>query len=124
MAPEAEIGLGTSAFTAAGWAGAFYPAGMKPADYLTYYATQFDTVELDNTFYRTPAISAVKGWNAKTPKGFLFAAKVPQAITHEKALMDCDEDYTVPEGDGLRSEKNWGHCFCNSAISTRKRSPP
>jgi uncharacterized protein YecE (DUF72 family) len=93
MASEAEIRLGTSAFTAAGWEGTFYPAGMKPADYLSYYATKFDTVELDNTFYRTPAISTVKGWYAKTPPGFLFAAKVPQIITHENALVDCDEDF-------------------------------
>ena len=95
MSSEAEIRLGTSAFTAAGWEGTFYPVGMKPADYLSYYATQFDTVELDSTFYRTPAISTVKGWYAKTPPGFLFAAKVPQVITHEKALVDCDEDFLV-----------------------------
>jgi uncharacterized protein YecE (DUF72 family) len=78
VASESEIRLGTSAFTAAGWEEAFYPAGMKPADYLSYYATQFDTLELDNTFYRTPAVSIVKAWYAKTPPGFLFAAKVPQ----------------------------------------------
>ena len=93
MSDEAEIRLGTSAFTAAGWETAFYPAGMKPADYLSFYATKFDAVELDNTFYRTPAISTVKGWYAKTPRRFLFAAKVPQVITHEKALADCDEDF-------------------------------
>ena len=93
MAAYAEIRLGTSAFTAAGWEGTFYPAGMKPAEYLSYYATKFDTVEVDSTFYRTPAISTVKGWYAKTPPGFLFAAKVPQLITHEKVLGDCDEDF-------------------------------
>jgi len=93
MAAADEIRLGTSAFTAAGWEEAFYPAGMRPADYLSYYATQFDAVELDNTFYRTPAVSTVKGWYAKTPPGFLFAAKVPQIITHEKALVDCDEGF-------------------------------
>jgi uncharacterized protein YecE (DUF72 family) len=93
MESETEIRVGTSAFTAAGWEEVFYPAGMKPADYLSYYATQFDAVELDNTFYRTPAISTVKGWYAKTPPGFLFAAKVPQVITHEKALLECDEDF-------------------------------
>jgi len=86
------IHLGTSAFTAAGWEGSFYPKGMKPADYLTYYATKFDTAEVDSTFYRTPTVSTVKGWYAKTPSGFLFAAKVPQVITHEKVLRDCDED--------------------------------
>ncbi len=86
------IRLGTSAFTAAGWETVFYPAGMKPADYLTYYATKFDTVELDNTFYRTPSLAVVKGWNAKTPAGFVFAAKVPSVITHEKVLVDCESD--------------------------------
>ncbi len=90
---KAEIRLGTSAFTAAGWEGSFYPEGMKPADFLSYYATKFDTVEVDSTFYRTPAISTVKGWYAKTPAGFLFAAKVPQLITHEKMLVDCDQDF-------------------------------
>lgn len=87
-----NILLGTSAFTASGWVGSFYPAGMKPADFLSYYATQFNVVELDNTFYRTPSASVVEGWNLKTPPGFIFAAKVPQVITHDKVLVDCDDD--------------------------------
>jgi len=78
MAEKAEIRVGTSAFTAAGWEGSFYPAGMKPSEYLSYYATKFDTVEVDSTFYRTPALSTVQGWYAKTPPGFVFAVKVPQ----------------------------------------------
>lgn len=87
-----DMHIGTSAFTAAGWEGSFYPKGVKPADYLSYYATKFDTVELNNTFYRTPTLSTVKGWEAKTPPGFIFAAKVPQVITHEKVLVDCQDD--------------------------------
>lgn len=87
------IHVGTNAFTPAGWEGSFYPAGMKPADYLTYYATKFDTVEVDATFYRTPAASTVRGWYAKTPGHFLFALKIPQAITHEKVLSDCDAGF-------------------------------
>src|SRR5882672_11569436 len=85
--------LGTSAFTAAGWRGTFYPLGMKPADYLSFYATKFDTVEVDSTFYGTPSVSTVKAWNAKTPPGFLFAAKIPQIITHEKVLVACDAEF-------------------------------
>jgi uncharacterized protein YecE (DUF72 family) len=88
-----SIHIGTSAFTATGWEGSFYPAGMKSADYLTYYATKFDTVEVDSTFYRTPSASTVRGWYEKTPKGFIFAAKVPQVITHEKVLKDCETDF-------------------------------
>ena len=91
-ATMAELRIGTSAFTAEGWEGTFYPKGIAAREQLSYYATQFDTVELDNTFYRTPAISTVRGWYAKTPPGFIFAAKVPQVITHEKVLVDCEED--------------------------------
>jgi uncharacterized protein YecE (DUF72 family) len=87
-----DILIGTSAFTAEGWVGSFYPAGMQPRDFLSYYATKFNTVELDNTFYRTPAISTVEGWNLKTPPGFIFAAKIPQVITHEKVLGADSED--------------------------------
>src|ERR1700688_1572961 len=90
----ADIRVGTSAFTAAGWEHSFYPEGMKPAEYLSYYATKFNTVEVDSTFYRTPALSTVKGWYAKTPKGFLFAAKVPQRITHENVLVDCEAEFS------------------------------
>jgi uncharacterized protein YecE (DUF72 family) len=92
LATNATIRLGTSAFTAAGWPGTFYPKGLPEREYLTYYATKFDTVEIDSTFYRTPSLSTVKGWYSKTPKGFLFAAKVPQIITHEKVLRDCENE--------------------------------
>ncbi len=88
----ATIRLGTSAFTAAGWEGSFYPEGMKPADYLACYAQMFDTVEVDSTFYRIPAPAMVRRWYAQTPQGFLFAAKVPQTITHEQVLVDCDAE--------------------------------
>src|SRR5216683_1099640 len=90
----AEIRVGTSAFTAAGWEGTFYPKGLPAREQLTYYATQLDAVELDNTFYRTPALTTVKGWYSKTPPGFLFAAKVPQRITHEKVLVDCEAEFS------------------------------
>lgn len=89
----AEFRIGTSSFTAKGWESAFYPAGMKAADYLSYYATKFSTVEIDSTYYRTPSPATVQGWARKTPEGFLFAAKVPQVITHEKMLLDCQPEF-------------------------------
>jgi uncharacterized protein YecE (DUF72 family) len=88
----AELHIGTSAFTAAGWEGSFYPVGMKAADYLAYYSTKFDSVEVDSTFYRTPAATTVTGWNRKTPEHFIFSVKVPQQITHEKILVDCEPE--------------------------------
>jgi uncharacterized protein YecE (DUF72 family) len=48
------IRIGTSAFTAAGWPGTFYPDPLPEREYLTYYATKFDTVEVDSTFYTDP----------------------------------------------------------------------
>jgi hypothetical protein len=54
-----------------------------------------DAVEIDSTFYATPNVSVVRSWNAKTPEGFLFAAKVPQEITHKRVLKDCDEEFKV-----------------------------
>jgi uncharacterized protein YecE (DUF72 family) len=88
-----ETRIGISAFTAAGWEGAFYPAGMKPADFLTYYAAKFGPVGVDSTFYATPSASTVTGWARKTPDNFTFALKVPQSITHEKVLVDCDDEF-------------------------------
>jgi uncharacterized protein YecE (DUF72 family) len=88
-----EFRIGTSSFTAAGWETSFYPPGMKAADYLTYYATKFNTVEIDATFYRAPSEKTVLGWADKTPDGFLIAAKVPQQITHEKCLLGCENEF-------------------------------
>ena len=88
-----EIRLGTSSFTADGWNGSFYPKGMKSAEYLTYYSSRFDTVEIDSTFYRCPTIEAVRNWALKTPSGFIFSLKVSRPITHEKVLVECDKEF-------------------------------
>jgi uncharacterized protein YecE (DUF72 family) len=85
--------LGTSAFTANGWEGSFYPPGMKSRDFLSYYAAQFATVEVDSTFYGCPSPSTVSNWSARTPEDFIFSVKVPQVITHDKALVDCDAEF-------------------------------
>jgi uncharacterized protein YecE (DUF72 family) len=89
------IRVGTSAFTAAGWENAFYPPGAKRNEYLTYYSQHFDTVEIDSTYYRAPHPKIVAMWAGKVPQGFLFAAKVPQEITHKKVLVDCDEEFSA-----------------------------
>lgn len=90
MGNSTDIHLSTSAFTAAGWEGSFYPAGMKPANYLTFYAGRFDTVEVDSTFYACPRARTVEGWAPKTPPGFIFSVK---AITHEKVLVGCKAEF-------------------------------
>jgi uncharacterized protein YecE (DUF72 family) len=63
---------------------------MRSADYLAFYAEHFHTVEVDSTFYACPSARTVANWKARTPEDFLFSVKVPQSITHEKVLLDCD----------------------------------
>jgi uncharacterized protein YecE (DUF72 family) len=84
--------LGTSSFTASGWEGSFYPRGMRSADYLAFYAEHFHTVEVDSTFYGSPSARTVRNWAARTPEKFVFSIKVPQTITHERVLVDCDAE--------------------------------
>ena len=64
----------------------FYPRGTRPAAMLEIYARAFATVEVDSTFYAIPAATAVENWRKRTPEGFTFALKLPQAITHERLL--------------------------------------
>ena len=114
---SAQIRLGTSSFTADGWSGAFYPKGMKSADYLAFYSSRFDTVEVDSTFYRCPTIEAVNNWALKTPPGFIFSLKVPRTITHDKVLVECDKEFEEFVGAVRCSAKNWGRWFSNSHSS-------
>jgi len=83
---DSQLRLGTSAWSKPNWVGFFYPDATKPGDYLARYAEKYDCVEIDSTFYRILSSSMIKKWDQDTPKGFLFAPKVPQVITHEKAL--------------------------------------
>jgi uncharacterized protein YecE (DUF72 family) len=88
-----SVRVGTSAFSAAGWQGTFYPNNLPPRNHLHYYSTKFNTVEVDSTYYRTPSAFTVKKWYDKTPPDFVFAAKVPQSVTHEKMLVDCEPEF-------------------------------
>ena len=83
--PEPVAGLirfGTSSFSTPDWVGAFYPRGTRPADFLRYYATQFNTVEVDATYYGVPPSSAIEKWRRVTPENFLISAKFPREIVH------------------------------------------
>jgi uncharacterized protein YecE (DUF72 family) len=91
--PAAPLRIGTSSWSSPDWVGPFYPPGTAPGDFISVYAQRFDTVEVDSSFYRTPSRQMVESWVRKTPPGFLFALKVPQVITHEKLLMDCQRKW-------------------------------
>lgn len=83
-----DIRIGTSGFHYKHWVGSFYPAKTPPAKMLDYYARRFDTLELNNSFYRLPDISAFASWRDATPRDFVFAVKASRFITHNKKLKD------------------------------------
>ena len=86
-----EWRLGTMGFSYKDWNGVFYPDGISPRDYLTYYSRIFNAVELDSTFYGTPREEYVERWAAVTPPNFTFCAKTPREITHERRLEKSGE---------------------------------
>ena len=73
---------GTSGFAFPEWKGVFYPSELKSDGFLSYYATRFPTVEINNTFYRLPKDSVLRHWAEQVPEGFSFAIKASQRITH------------------------------------------
>src|SRR3954468_10106130 len=86
--PEEGLYLGTSGWSYADWEGTLYPRGTPPAGRLAEYAKHFATVEIDSTFYGTPRGTTVARWRQVAPCGFLFAAKFPQELTHERKLVN------------------------------------
>ena len=82
------VRIGTSGWTYDGWRGPFYPKDVAKKDWLAWYAGQFNTTEVNGSFYRTPSLEAVRAWRERTPPGFLFAWKASQFITHWKRLND------------------------------------
>jgi uncharacterized protein YecE (DUF72 family) len=87
--------LGTIGWSYNFWKGKFYPDKTPAKEYLPYYASQFNTVEVDSTFYRIPTSQAVINWGKQTPEGFLFSFKFPGRITHIKQLIDCQNETDV-----------------------------
>ncbi len=79
-----ELYLGTSGWSYNEWTGVFYPSGST--NKLSYYAKLFKTVEIDSTFYAFPSSGLVHGWARYTPQEFVFSAKLPKVITHDKRL--------------------------------------
>lgn len=87
-----RIRIGTSGWTYSHWKGLFYPAGLSPRRWLEHYASEFDTVEVNATFYRMLPESTFAGWHRRTPEGFLFALKASRPITHLRKLHNCEQE--------------------------------
>lgn len=102
--------LGTSGWSYLHWKGRFYPKNLPQDKWLQYYASFFNTVEVNSSFYHFPRLQTIRNWHKQTPEGFMFTLKVNRTITHVKKFRNAK---TVIQnfyklGDGLREKMG---CF-------------
>ena len=101
-----ELRIGTSGYHYKPWVGRYYPPDIKPGEMLAHYLRDFDTVELNNTFYQLPKEEAFDTWRKSTPSDFLFAVKGSRFITHMIKLKDPERGLVnfMPRAERLRGK--------------------
>src|SRR5829696_8269039 len=105
--PHPQLRIGCSGWNYASWKGRFYPSGLPAGQWLAHYVQEFDTVEVNNTFYRLPPPETFAAWRDGTPRGFTIAVKASRYLTHLKRLRDPEEpvqrlfDHASALGDRL-----------------------
>jgi uncharacterized protein YecE (DUF72 family) len=102
-----EWHIGCSGFHYKEWKGIFYPDKLPQRKWFEHYSTQFDTLELNVTFYRFPQVSFLENWYAISPDHFSFAVKAPRLITHYKKFKDTErllEDFYSSISHGLKEK--------------------
>jgi uncharacterized protein YecE (DUF72 family) len=106
MPKIAEIRIGTSGWHYRHWAGCFYPERCGGAAMFRFYLEHFDTVELNNSFYKLPDLSTFESWRKATPRNFRFAVKASRFITHNKKLKDSEPalERFLPRAEVLREK--------------------
>ena len=80
--------IGTSGYMYPHWRGSVYPRGLPVRRWFAHYAQRFDTVEIDNTFYRLPTAEVFEAWREQAPPGFRYSLKLSRYATHFKRLRD------------------------------------
>ena len=90
-----RVSAGTSGFSYKEWQGVFYPEKLPASRMLAFYSERLPTVELNNTFYRMPAPSLMRGWRERAPSSFRFVLKAPRSMTHIRKLNDCADPLGV-----------------------------
>lgn len=86
MAKKGKVYIGTSGWHYKHWKGTFYPEGTKGSEQLDYYLKYFQTVEINNSFYKLPSKETFQNWKEAVPEDFIFAIKGSRYITHMKKL--------------------------------------
>jgi uncharacterized protein YecE (DUF72 family) len=90
--PPGGLHIGTSGWHYASWIGPFYPAKLAKPKLLAFYASRFDTAEINLSFYRLPSETALATWRDTAPDGFLFAWKAHRVVTHYRRLRNVEAD--------------------------------
>lgn len=89
------VRIGTSGWVYPHWRGIFYPQDLRRKDWFAHYSHHFDTVEVNNTFYRQPRPAVFEKWRAQAPAGFVYAVKANRYLTHVKRLSDPEEPLRI-----------------------------
>jgi uncharacterized protein YecE (DUF72 family) len=105
-----KLYIGTSGWNYADWKERFYPKGLRPSEWLGYLARDFDSTEINNSFYRLPKKEHVQRWDGQVPGRFRFAVKLWRGITHYRKLKDCRDEL-----------RRFFEAF--ASLSARKRGP-
>lgn len=87
-----ELYVGTSGYNYKGWKGPFYPERFPDKEMLSFYGERFNTVEINNSFYRVPKPVVVRSWAERVPDAFRFVLKATRRITHFKRLKEVGEE--------------------------------
>ena len=87
-----QVHVGCSGWVYKHWRGIFYPEGLPQKRWFERYAEEFDTVEINASFYRVPLAATFDGWRKKAPQGFRYAVKANRFITHLRKLVGCDDE--------------------------------
>jgi uncharacterized protein YecE (DUF72 family) len=104
------IRVGTSGFSYKDWEGPFYPEGMPDRDKFSFYAREFDTVEINSSYYRVPTAATLAALAAKAPPGFVFSIKANRGMTHER------EDSAAVSAQFTEALKPWLEQGCLACV--------
>jgi uncharacterized protein YecE (DUF72 family) len=105
----AAIRIGCSGWNYRHWRERFYPKGLAQKRWFAFYAEHFDTVEINNSFYRLPSCETFEKWRDQAPPGFCYAVKANRFITQAKKLKDARS----------RSSARWPQCAASAIASAR-----
>ncbi len=97
--PHSAIRIGCSGWNYRHWRGRFYPEKLPVKRWFEFYAGQFDTVEINNSFYRLPKCATFEKWRDQAPPGFCYAVKANRFLTQAKKLKDCEEPIARQMGE-------------------------